>query len=825
MLLETLAVKLVGDVADFVGKMNTAAGAITAVGDKMQAVGQRMQSIGQQWSLYVSAPLIALGKTALDSAADFEQSMNVMQQVSGATGEQMNMLSKQALQLGKDTVFGAGEAAAAQLTLAKAGFEVGEILDATTGVINMAAAADMGLAEAADVTASAVRAFNLEAKDSTRISDMLAAAANNSTAGVHDMALALKMSSAVMAQYGFTAEETVTMLAQLANAGMKSSDAGTSLKVAFMRLAAPTDEAARMMGKYGISIYDANGAMRSASDIIQQFTEKLGPNAEWTRRVGGASAEMGKNFDKANAAIGPLTNKLEEQRAKLAILQQELAATTAKFGEGSTQVANKQLAIMKLTNQIGETEAKYADLQEAITIYREQSATATEVTTTLTEKQRNQALETIFGTDAIRTMNVLMAQGIDAHTAMAAAVTEQGAAQEVANARMKGLAGAIEYFKGTIDSLMIETALPWLNTLSDLIRQTADWTAKFGELDPAAQRNIVIMGALAAAIGPVLIVGGLLVQSVGSLISAFGALSAFIFANPIVAIVALGAAAAAFAAAWNDNWGGVREKTAATLEFLFTKLNELDTWIRTNVPEMGPWLDAIRGFTTGAKEGFDIAFPAMIQRFNDFGRTITSEVPKLVGAFGRLWSAVFGGREGEDPKTAARNFTSNFMNFLGVLSGAVGTIISQIRIMIDSLAYAIEAVKSFLSGDWDKAATSVGQFTKLMQEFSQVTGAQYQTFLDFMNKWEESAKASQPTPGLASGGWVGRDGRYMVGEVGPELVDLPAGAYVHNARDTAKMSGVTITLNQSFSGNPDRNAVASGAQMGILQGLRQVGLA
>lgn len=796
MLLETLSVKLVGDVSDFANKMGTAGNAITAIGDKMQAVGQRMQSIGQQWSLYISAPLIALGKTALDSAADFEQSMNVMQQVTGATGDQMATLSKQALQLGKDTVFGAGEAADAQLALAKAGFEVQQVLDATPGVINMAAAADMGLAEAADVAASAINAFRLEAKDANRISDLLAAAANNSTAEVHDMALALKMSSAVMAQYGFTAEETVTVLSQMANAGIKNSDAGTSLKVAMMRLAAPTAVAAGTMAQYGIQIYDAAGNMKNMREIITEFDRALGPHAIVTREVGGATEEMAKAAKSAAKSAEPLSNRIQEQQAKLAILNRELAGIIEKYGEGSTQAANKQLAILKLTNQLEESQQKYANATQAIDDYRSAEAAATTVTAALTEQQRNAALETIFGTDAIRTMNILMAEGVDSYDAMMAAVTEGGAAQEVANARMKGLAGAVEYFKGTLDSLMIETALPWLNQIDDMIRGTADWIAKFGELDPAVQKNIVVMAALVAAVGPVLLYAGLLTQAIGAITSALGAMSVFIYANPIVALVALGAAMTAFAVAWANDWAGARDAAQVAFDYFQARWPELAEVTRDNATKIAGSINNIIG---------------SLRDLFTYSRTTG---PQITSA----WGGIFGG-------------------IYTVTLRTVTAVTKSIELLLNAITAIQRAMDALTSGDWSGLATIKTDFDTLMR------GMQG-TLIEDLAKWMDplywiglrpdlpTAAANTPLAdilrerGLAGGGMVPTAGRYLVGELGPEMVTLPAGAYVHSNRETSKMgSGITITLNQMFSGNVDKNAVASGAQQGILAGLRQVGLA
>lgn len=891
-------VKLTGDTSDFVGKMNGASGAIVALGDKMQAVGQRMQSIGQQWSLYISAPLIAMGKAALDSAADFEQSMNVMQQVTGATTGQMDALSKQALQLGKDTVFGAGEAADAQLTLAKAGFEVQEILDAATGVINMAAAADMDLAEAADVSASAVRAFNLEAADTTHISDLLAAAANNSTAGVHDMALALKQSSAVMAQYGFTVEETVTMLAQLANAGIKNSDAGTSLKVAFMRLAAPTEKAAETMSQYGIEVYDAEGKMKSASEIIQMFAEKLGAGAQITRTVGGVTEDLGKEYDKVKSKIDPLVTKIQEQNQELGILQQELTATTEKYGEGSIQAQKKALAISKLSAKIEENTAKLAEYNDVTTAYTAATTSATSVTAALTEQERNAALETIFGTDAIRTMNVLMAQGIDKHLQMAEAVTEQGAAQEIANARMKGLAGAIEYFKGTLDSLMIETALPWLDQLSAIIRGTADWIAKFGELDPAVQKTIVIVAALAAALGPLLIYSGLLVQATGALISAFG-----------VMLVPLGLMAAGFTALslalginiqdwidlgmylwevintgnylneWLHELPGPLRTVAEYVGMVISSLKELGLYlweVITTGNEYNQWLlqlpaplqkvalaigtfiSAIQDLTKYLWEvittgdhlnkwleelpepirpvveaigkvisvvrdvgaGFAEEFPAMITEVRDLASTVGREIPLIVGHFADLWNSLSGGANGR----AVGQFLGKFVTT--AIKG-VGTILTQIRAVMDAFDILVRATGAILAGDWAGYWALKDEWNKAWATFGAATADQWKQFSSMF----DAAEVPQPTgpylgtQGFASGGWVGRSGRYLVGEEGAEMVDLPAGAYVHNARDTERMGGITINLPLTVPAGANAHQVTLAARDGILQGLRQVGLA
>lgn len=691
MLLETLSVKLVGDVTDFAAKMNTATSAIVAVGDKMQAVGQRMQAIGQQWSLYISAPLIAIGKKALDSAADFEISMNVIEQVTGATTKQMAAMSKQALKLGKDTVFSANEAAEAQLELGKAGMAVNDIMQAMPGVLDLAAAGDVDLAKAAKLTASALNAFGLEAEQSAYVANLLAAAANASAADIQDLSLGFMQGGFAFAAAGQKVDDLAASLAILTNVGLKGTDAGTALKNMFTQMYGPTDKAAKVMSAYKIELFDAAGNMKPLADIIDVFSTRLGG---------------------------------------------------------------------------------------------------------LTQEKRLAVLETILLSDGMKAMIPLLAAGKDGFLAMKDAVNEEGAAADVANARMKGLSGAIEYFKGTIDTLMVQTATPWLNQIGDMIRSMADWIAKFGELDPAVQKNIVVMAALVAAVGPVLLYAGLLTQAIGAITTALGAMSVFIYANPIVALAALGLAMTAFSVAWANDWGGARDAAQAAFDYFQARWPELAEVTRDNATKIAGSINNIIG---------------SLRDLFTYSRTTGPQINSA-------WGGIFGG-------------------IYTVTIRTVTAVTKSIELLLNAITAIQRAMDALTSGDWSGLATIKTDFDTLMR------GMQG-TLIEDLAKWMDplywiglrpdlpTAAANTPLAdilrerGLAGGGIVPTAGRYLVGEVGPEMVTLPAGAYVHSNRETSKMGGgVTITLNQVFNGAADRATVASGAQQGILQGLRQVGLA
>src|SRR5690606_18988853 len=147
-------------------------------------------------SLAITAPLMAITGAGLRAAAGFEQSMAQVQVVSGATARQMEAMQAQALKLGADTAFSAGEAAAGMLELAKAGFTAEQTMAAIGGVLDLAAAGNLSVAQAAEISANAINAFNLPAEEAGRVADLLAAAANASSVEVTDMAQAFQMSSA-----------------------------------------------------------------------------------------------------------------------------------------------------------------------------------------------------------------------------------------------------------------------------------------------------------------------------------------------------------------------------------------------------------------------------------------------------------------------------------------------------------------------------------------------------------------------------------------------------------------------------------------------------
>lgn len=217
------------------------------------------------------AAALAFVGDSINAAADYEQSMNVFQAQSSATAAEMDAVKQKAKDLGADLTLPATSAAsagAAMLELSKAGLTVAQSMDAAKGTLQLAAAAQIDEATAAAITAGALNTFGLEASQATRVADMLAAAANASSASITDLSQGVQQGGFAFAAAGQGIDDLTASVAILTNVGLTGSDAGTALKNAMMRLMNPTKEAAATMHSLGINVYDAQGKMRPMREII-----------------------------------------------------------------------------------------------------------------------------------------------------------------------------------------------------------------------------------------------------------------------------------------------------------------------------------------------------------------------------------------------------------------------------------------------------------------------------------------------------------------------------------------------------------------------------
>ena len=262
-----LTARLTADTSNFYKGMAVADAALFRTG-----------SIARRIGVGAGLAVAGIGVMSLKMAGNFEQSMDVLGAVSGATTGELKKMQDQAIALGRDLKLpnvSAKDASDAMTELAKAGLSVKDVIGASRGVLQLGVAGNIKFGESAIIVARALNAFKMKGSEATKVADLLTSTANKTTADINDMALGVQMASSQFRAAGFDLDDLTTSLGLMANAGIAGSDAGTSLKTMMNRLTAPTSTASKKMKELGISVYDSSGEVKKMPTLIQHFNDRL----------------------------------------------------------------------------------------------------------------------------------------------------------------------------------------------------------------------------------------------------------------------------------------------------------------------------------------------------------------------------------------------------------------------------------------------------------------------------------------------------------------------------------------------------------------------
>lgn len=250
---------------------------------------------------------------SVNSFQDFESMMSQVKAISGATGQEFDDLTAKAQEMGATTKFTATESAEAFNYMAMAGWKPQQMIDGISGIMSLAAASGEDLGTTSDIVTDALTAFGLQAGDAGHFADVLAQASANANTNVSMLGESFKYVAPVAGAMNYSVEDTSLALGLMANASIKGSMAGTALKTSLANMAAPTDSMAAAMDKYGISLTDSEGNMKSLRGVIDNLRGSLGGLSE-TEQTAATSTIFGKE---AMAGMLAIINASEEDYNKL----------------------------------------------------------------------------------------------------------------------------------------------------------------------------------------------------------------------------------------------------------------------------------------------------------------------------------------------------------------------------------------------------------------------------------------------------------------------------------------------------------------------------
>ena len=528
---------------------------IKDVGDKIKGAGEALAPI----SAAAGAGLIA----SVKEAATFDQQMSKVQAISGSSAETMEELEATARSLAKSTKYSAKEVGEGFEYMAMAGWKDQQMLAGIAPVLNLAIASDEELGTTSDIVTDALTAFGMGAEETSRLTNVLAAASSNANTNVGMLGESFKYVAPVAGAMEYSVEDVAVALGLMANSGIKGSQSGAALRNVLQRMAKPTEEVAMAMDRLDLSLQSDEDHMYSLRDIMDQIRSSMGNIKMPADEAIEALAALDEQYE-----AGEITQK-QWAAATDEIVNQAFNAEGAEKARAAAMLggARAMAALLAIANA---SEEDYNKLTEAIDNSSESFARLAD--------------------GSIVPLNDALASGQEI------IATYNGEAEKMAAIMADNLMGQLTTLKSSLSELAIsigEALMPHVENLVAKVQEVVDW---FNSLDSSQKELIATILVVVAALAPVLIIIGTLIGAIGNIVMAIGTvMGAFAALNPVVLgviavigiLIGLGVALKLF---WDENkekiiefCNSVQEKWTAWVDYLKqsvedTKTSIVETW-------------------------------------------------------------------------------------------------------------------------------------------------------------------------------------------------------------------------------------------------------
>lgn len=280
---ETLSVKITANASSFssaLSKMSSDLEKATGKLDGLNKLGDGMKNVGKKLTMGLTLPIAGIAAASTNTAMNFEAAMNEVSAISGTTGKDLSKLSDLAKEMGRTTKFSASESAEALKYMSMAGWKAEDMLAGLPGILNLAAAGGTDLALTSDIVTDGLTAMGLSAKDADKFVDIMAATCSNANTSIELMGETLKYAGPVAGALGIEMDDLSVAIGLMGNAGLKGSQAGTSLRAGLTNLVKPTKEMKSAMEKYGVELVknadgsvDLMGTMTNLRSVLGELDE------------------------------------------------------------------------------------------------------------------------------------------------------------------------------------------------------------------------------------------------------------------------------------------------------------------------------------------------------------------------------------------------------------------------------------------------------------------------------------------------------------------------------------------------------------------------
>ncbi|MBQ5522793.1 MAG: phage tail tape measure protein, partial [Oscillospiraceae bacterium] len=682
---------------------------IDQAGKKMEAFGDSVTHAGQA-IMPASMAVAGLGAAAVKTAADFDAGMSKVAAISGATGEDLDALRDKAREMGAKTKFSASEAASAMEYMAMAGWKTEDMLGGIEGIMNLAAASGEDLATTSDIVTDALTAFGLTAQDSAHFADILAAASSNANTNVAMMGETFKYCAPIAGALGFSAEDVAEAIGLMANAGIKSTQAGTALRTIMNNLSGEVKITGKALGEVTIATTNTDGSMRDLSDILADCRGAFSQLSE-SERAQAAEALVGKN---AMSGFLALMNAAPEDIEKLSTAIENCDGTAAQMAETMQDNLAGQLTILK--SQLEELAISFGEmLMPAIRAIVSKIQAFVDKLNGMSESQRKAVLTIGLIIAALGPLLVILGTVISkVGTAMqgfvklATGVKKLGVAVKAGTgvfgklgAALGGISGPVLAVIAVIAVLVAAFKHLWDTNESFRNAITAIWNGIVSKIQTFCQGIVERLNALGFEFGSIVDVlkslwDGLCQYLAPVFEAAFSVISTVLGSVLNVITGLLDVFIGLFTGNWSQLWDGVKEIFSGVWEaitgLLDTALNLLKSLAEVVFSWFGTTWESV---WTGIKSFFETIWNGIVAFFSGIWNSIVSTVTAQINAVKTVVTTVF---------TAIKTTASTIWN--GIKT-AISTVVDGIKSKVSSAFESVKSTATNLFNGIKSTATSV----------------------------------------------------------------------------------------------------------------------
>lgn len=665
--------KLESELKELPSSLDMVTAKMGEMGQKLETIGNKIASVGSKLTATVTTGIVGAFTAAVKTTGDFDAAMSKVQAVSGATAEQMELLRAKAKEMGETTKFSASESAEALNYMAMAGWKTDQMLNGLAGIMNLAAASGEELGTTSDIVTDALTAFGMTAEESGRFADILAAAASNANTNVAMMGESFKYVAPVAGAMGYSAEDVAVALGLMANAGIKADMAGTSLRNMMQRMAKPTKESQAAMDRLGISLQDSEGNMLSFRQIMDTLRDSM--------------VDINMSLEDYNFQL----DLLDESLANGSLTQKKYDAALEELNKQAFGAEGAEQA--RAAAMLGGTRAMAGLLaisNASIDDYEKLTAAIDD---------SSQAFAKLAD-GSVMPLNEALASGQE--------IIEQyqGSAEAMAATMLDNLPGQITILKSQIEALAISLGEMLMPTIREIVGKTQGFVDKLNSMDASQRKQLIKIAAIAAAVGPILIVVGKLVAAIGSIMQmapvVSGALKAIGVAvggisAPVLAVVAaIGVLVGAFATLWNNN-EEFRNGMTATWEGIKASFSDFVSAIEERMPAIKEAFNNVVEFIKPLWEAYcNMLAPTFQAAFDTIKLILDALFNAIVSVIDMITGLLTGNKE---------LFMQGLMTFLTTIWTTITTwwtifwtwVLNTINVVLGFFGTSIEQIKTLIT--------------------------------------------------------------------------------------------------------------------------------